>query len=134
MVARQREDDGLKLMTEASVNLLETWSRPWFMLAAWNSYWGNQWSEWVRTIAARPAPWLPALAAERTGQPAAIDFFLPWMPDAATESRSSEISEQDAVKAMIRAATPHVGHPAPASASAKPAPAKRTRRRKNAGE
>lgn len=112
MVVQLRETDVSEVLTEATSQLFATWGRPWLMLASWNLYWGDQWSQWVRAVASGPNPWLPALATERKGQPAAIDFFLPWIPPGPLEG-GAEIDEKEAVKAMIRAATPHVGKTKP---------------------
>lgn len=115
MVAN-RTHDVARLMAEASNHLFEAWSQPWLVFSNWNAYWGEQCSRWLAMIASAPTAWLPALADERTGQPAPIDFFLPWLPrgGASAETRP-EIGDAGAVRAMIRASAPHVGHaPQPA--------------------
>ena len=106
--------DVTRLMTEASSSLIQAWSQPWHMLNIWNAYWGDQWSRWLTGIAAAPAAWLPALAEERKGQPAPIDFFLPWIPRADADApKEAEIGENNAVKVMMRASVPHVGAVSP---------------------
>lgn len=86
---------------------LSAWMRPWAAFGDWNALWGGPWRNWLESLAMMPAPWMPALAAERQGQPAAIDFFLPWLPrvEACIEPLDSH-SGADAVRVMLRAILP----------------------------
>lgn len=81
------------------------------MLQEWNAFWGTQWKAWFDALASAPNPWLPALAAGRPDQPAAIDFFLPWLPrvEAFVTPLDPSGEDQEAVRVMLRAALPHVG-------------------------
>ncbi|MDR2031621.1 MAG: hypothetical protein LBP86_05060 [Azoarcus sp.] len=83
------------------------WMRPWAAFGDWNALWGGPWRNWLESLAGMPVPWMPALAAERQGQPAAIDFFLPWLPrvEAYIEPLDSH-SGTEAVRVMVRAILP----------------------------
>ena len=62
------------------------------------------------SVVSAPNPWLPALAAGRPDQPAAIDFFLPWLPRIeAFVTPLDRPGEQDAVRVMLRASLPQLG-------------------------
>lgn len=98
------------IFADASGQWVSACFKPWSSLAGWSIFWGDQWKQWLSAICAQPNPWLPALASERVGQPAVIDFFLPWLPRAeATSGTVDAVNENDAVRAMLRAAVPHVG-------------------------
>ncbi|BAL24128.1 hypothetical protein [Azoarcus sp. KH32C] len=98
------------LIAEASQEWLNACMRPWSILNTLNAFWSDQWKLWLSAVASTPAPWLPALAEEREGQPAVIDFFLPWLPrlDMSGTPRGA-VDEKDFVRAMLRAAAPHIG-------------------------
>ncbi len=90
--------------------LMSAYLQPWSMLQDWNAFWARQWQMWFDSVVAAPNPWLPALAAGRPDQPAAIDFFLPWLPRIeALVTPLDPAGEQDAVRVMLRASLPHVG-------------------------
>lgn len=90
--------------------LMSACLQPWSMLQDWNAFWVRQWQVWFDTVVSAPNPWLPALAARRPDQPAAIDFFLPWLPRIeALVTPLDPGGEQDAVRVMLRASLPHVG-------------------------
>lgn len=98
------------LIAEASEQWLKACLQPWSVLNSVNAYWGDQWKRWLSAIASGPNPWLPALAEDRDGQPAMIDFFLPWLPRAgAGMTPPGGVGDAAAVRAMLRAAVPHVG-------------------------
>jgi hypothetical protein len=88
---------------------LSAWSRPWGVFDDWNSMlndWHGSWRNWLNSVATMPAAWMPALAAERKEQPAAIDFFLPWLPRIEAQFMTPDHSDGDAVRVMLRAALP----------------------------
>lgn len=90
--------------------LMSACLQPWSMLQDWNAFWARQWQIWFDSVVSAPNPWLPALAAGRPDQPAAIDFFLPWLPRIeAFVTPLDPAAEQDAVRVMLRASLPHVG-------------------------
>jgi hypothetical protein len=98
------------LIAEASQEWLNACMQPWSILSTLNAFWSDQWKLWLSAVASTPAPWLPALAEDREGQPAVIDFFLPWLPRLdMSEASSGAVGERDFVRAMLRAAAPHVG-------------------------
>ena len=89
------------------LDLSSTWfsacMQPWTMWQGWTQ-------AWLDSMAAMPNVWMPALAAGRKNQPAAIDFFLPWMPRVnATVSPLDGHSPDDAVRVMMRATLPFLG-------------------------
>ncbi|PTD95237.1 hypothetical protein, partial [Pseudothauera lacus] len=53
--------------------------RPLSAWQEWNRVVGGQWEQWLQLLARTPTPWLPALAENRSDQPPAIEFFLPWL-------------------------------------------------------
>lgn len=90
--------------------LMSACLQPWSMLQDWNAFWVRQWQVWFDSVVSAPNPWLPALAAGRPEQSAAIDFFLPWLPRfEALVTPLRAAGEQDAVRVMLRASLPHVG-------------------------
>lgn len=98
------------LIVEASQEWLNACMQPWSILNTLNAFWSDQWKLWLSAVASAPAPWLPALAEEREGQPEVIDFFLPWLPRLDMSQAFGEaLAEKDLVRAMLRAAAPHVG-------------------------
>lgn len=89
------------------IDLSSTWfsacMQPWTMWQGWTQ-------AWLDSVAAMPNVWMPALAAGRKNQPAAIDFFLPWMPRVnATVTPLDGHSPDDAVRVMLRATLPFLG-------------------------
>jgi len=97
------------LATESAA-WMSAYMQPWSILQDWNAFWSKQWKIWFDTVVSTPNPWLPALAAGRAGQPAAIDFFLPWLPRIeALVTPLESCGERDAVRVMLRAALPHLG-------------------------
>jgi hypothetical protein len=88
---------------------LSAWSRPWGVFDDWNSMlsdWHGSWRHWLDSLATVPAAWIPALAAEREGQPAAINFFLPWLPRVDAQIMTPDHPDGDAVRVMLRATLP----------------------------
>lgn len=95
---------------ELSAAWTESWTQPWSAWQTWSRLWGEQWQRWFDALATTPTPWLPALAEGRTRQPAAIDFFLPWLPRADFRvSPTDADAGRDTVHAMLRAAVPAAG-------------------------
>lgn len=95
---------------ELSDAWMESWTQPWSAWQTWSRLWGEQWQRWFDALAAVPTPWLPALAEGRKQQPAAIDFFLPWLPRADFRVASPGANAgHDNVHAMLRAAVPAAG-------------------------
>ncbi|HJV27511.1 MAG TPA: hypothetical protein VJ673_17615 [Aromatoleum sp.] len=108
------------LIAEASQEWLNACMQPWSILNTLNAFWSDQWKLWLSAVAATPAPWLPALAEDREGQPAVIDFFLPWLPRLDMSGALHDaMGERDFVRAMLRAAAPHVGAATVAAPSGK---------------
>lgn len=100
----------LKGLAAGPAALMSACLQPWSMLQDWNAFWARQWQVWFDTVVSAPNPWLPALAAARSDQPAAIDFFLPWLPRIqALVTPLDPAGEKDAVRVMLRASMPHVG-------------------------
>lgn len=98
------------VLSDVSGPWLSACLQPWSALGDWNAYWGKCWKWWISAIGSAPNPWLPALADERPGQPATIDFFLPWMPRGNVAAGCADpVGEKDVIRTMLRAAVPHVG-------------------------
>ncbi|MDR3213546.1 MAG: hypothetical protein LBT71_06480 [Azoarcus sp.] len=79
------------------------------MLDDWNvlwSGWSSLWRHWLESMAAKPAVWMPALAAERQGEPDAIAFFLPWLPRIKAQISPPDHTDGDAMRVMLRATLP----------------------------
>lgn len=110
MVTR-KPDAVVDMITETSDRVLQAWLEPWSMMNRWSAFWGQQWSDWLKSVAERPNVWLPALSGERHDQPANIDLFLPWLPRPAGDEiePAAPAGERDAVRLMLKAAAPHVG-------------------------
>lgn len=83
---------------------ISTWVQPWSAWQVWSKLWGENWQRWLDAASSVPTPWLPALAGDRRDQPAAIDFFLPWLPR--TDADFGVPAVHDAVSTMLRAAAP----------------------------
>jgi hypothetical protein len=80
---------------------------------------GSQWQQWLKTVGSVPNVWLPALAAERRGQPPAIDFFLPWLPRGESSVVPLDVhGAETAMRLMMRAALPLFGAAAGTSTAA----------------
>jgi hypothetical protein len=106
---RPEDDESPEGVSWLPETWLSAWARPWGAFGNWNTVWDDwhgSWRHWLNSLATMPAAWMPALAAERKGQPAAIDFFLPWLPRIEAQFMTPDHSDGDAVRVMLRAALP----------------------------
>lgn len=105
------------LWAEASGYWISACFQPWSAAAKWNALVNEGWRQWMNAIASAPNPWLPALAAGRSRQPASIDLFLPWLPRAKAAAEASPAGQDDVERVMRRMIALHAAEQGHADAA-----------------